>query len=80
LANPAANLELVKLVYIQMGVCLKALDALGFDVPAAHLDASINSLRKKVQDTALQSEADLTLEQDFGQIDVFIAQTVFSRQ
>ena len=74
-ANVVDNFEFVKLLYIQMHVCLRALDALGFDLSAAHLDASINALRDDIQDNSFQAKLDQTLAKDFGELDMFISQT-----
>lgn len=74
--NLPDNFEHVKLVYVQLHLCLKALDALGMELPAAHLDASISALRDQIDEGFYQTKLDQTLRKDFSELDMLIAQTL----
>ncbi len=68
------NFEYAKLVYVQLHLCLRALDALGLELPAAHLDSSIQALRNEIEKPGGRSNLDLTLSKDFSGLDELIAQ------
>lgn len=68
------SFEYVKLVYVQLHLCLKALDALGLEMPAVHLDASIRALREEIEGNE-QKNMDATLAKDFIDLDTLISLT-----
>ena len=73
------NFEYAKLVYVQLHLCLRALDALGLEVPAVHLDSSIQALRQEIERPDGRSNLDLTLSKDFSGLDELIAQMFLPR-
>jgi len=72
--NLPDHFESAKLVYVHLHLCLRALDALGLELPAVHLDSSIRALRQEIERTGDQSNLDQTLGKDFGELDELISQ------
>ena len=75
MTNIPEHFEYAKLLYVQLHLCLRAMDGLGLELPAAHLDASIKALRNEIEGASPRSNLGLTLHKDFSTLDALLSQT-----
>jgi predicted carbohydrate-binding protein with CBM5 and CBM33 domain len=64
--------DYARLVHVQLHSCRKALDALQLEVPAAHLEASIDSLQSEILQSINDGDLARAWDNNFDELDEFM--------